>query len=95
MKKFAFSFVGRQTGAIGITYQIKDTYRAHSLGAAMYMLYTDYDLIHRLEYRQGAKKIDTEGIELVKCDISKCYPNRPTNPQTGSYLYTRSDTPIN
>lgn len=92
MKKYTFSFNGRQSGAIGITYQIRDTYKANSIGEAMYLLYTDYDLISGLQAKEGSHSIETANVKLIPCDTSKCYPHRETDPKTGSYRYTRSDT---
>jgi hypothetical protein len=45
LKTYSFSFYGRQTGAIGIFYNIKDSYEAHSFEEACSMLYVDYDHI--------------------------------------------------
>lgn len=49
MKKYTFSFTGRQTGAIGITYKISHTYQAKSQQEANSMLYTDYEIFRNLE----------------------------------------------
>ena len=43
MKKYSFSFYGRQKGAIGISYQIKQDYMANSLAEACTMLWIDYE----------------------------------------------------
>lgn len=49
MKKFKFSFIGQQTGAIGITYPITKTYKANSLKDAINMLFTDYEHVRGLK----------------------------------------------
>ncbi len=41
MKTYNIRFEGRQTGAIGSFYILRDTYKANSLGEALYMLWTD------------------------------------------------------
>lgn len=91
MKTFRFSFIGRQARAIGITYQIADTYVAENLGQALYMLNTDYDSIRSLKAYQNGKLIDSETVRetaLIACVV----PKRETDPKTGSYRYRRSDT---
>ncbi len=49
MKKYKFSFHGRQTGAIGISYQISQEYEAESIAEAVTMLYKDYELFRNLK----------------------------------------------
>lgn len=46
MKKFTFSFNGRQTGAIGIKYNITHSYEAENISEAKTMLWTDYEWIN-------------------------------------------------
>lgn len=93
MKKYTISFTGRQTGAIGITYKIRDEYRANNLGEALYKLYTDYEHISISNVLEGSKSIEFKDVELVKCDTSDCYPHRERDSKTGAYMYTRSNTP--
>jgi len=77
MKTFKFSFIGRISGAIGIFYKIRDTYKANSLGEALYMLYTDYEHIRQL-YCNNEYVSDTK---LIKCDV----PKRQRN-EKGEYI---------
>jgi len=94
MKKFTFSFIGRQAGAIGITYKISDTYEAKDIHEAMSLLYEDYDMIgHKggLKCTRHGKEIETpKNINWVKVRSNS---ERSRNPKTGSYLYSRSNTP--
>jgi hypothetical protein len=63
MKTYKITFTGRQTGAIGITYRITETYEAVSLEAFKQMLYTDYECM------PGA--IVWENDKLMKIEIFK------------------------
>lgn len=58
MKKYKFSFYGRQTGAIGIFYNISHTYEAENLSEAKTMFYTDYEGIRDLKVTENGKHID-------------------------------------
>ena len=78
MNTYNFSFIGRITGAIGITYKINDKYKAHSLVEALYMLNTDYDSIRQLKCN-GEFITDAK---LTKCDV----PKRNRDPKTGDYI---------
>jgi len=93
MKKYNFKFIGRQSGAIGITYKISDTYKTKDIHEALSLLYTDYDLIKGLQITENGKQI--EQPKNIKWVNVRPYSERERNPKTGSYLYTRSDTPIN
>lgn len=53
MKTFKFSFIGRQSRAIGITYPIVDSYRCSNIDEAMCLLYEDYEHILRLSCVSG------------------------------------------
>lgn len=59
------SFTGRQTGAIGIFYQIGEKYETDSLGEALHMLWTDYEHIKALKITCSGKDIDYSGVLLV------------------------------
>jgi len=48
MKTYLFSFHGRQSGAIGIYYDIKQDYKCESLEEAVSKLWYDYDVHHGL-----------------------------------------------
>jgi hypothetical protein len=62
MKKYTYSFTGRQTGAIGITYKITHTYEANSLEDANTILYTDYEIFHGL--RVNGKHLPFDKIKF-------------------------------
>lgn len=49
MKTFKFSFNGRQTGAIGINYQIAQEYKAATTKDAINMLFKDYEICRGLK----------------------------------------------
>jgi len=87
MKKYTFSFKGRQSGAIGIVYKIMDTYKAEDIHQALSYLYEDYSIITNLKEISG-KEIPT----TIRFQKVRSYTTRERNPKTGSYLYTRSDT---
>ncbi|MCC6447274.1 MAG: hypothetical protein IT215_01135 [Chitinophagaceae bacterium] len=108
MKKeqtFRFNFIGRQYNAIGQFNNIFDTYKAQSLGHALFMLHTDYLVAREL------KAFDTSNMrsmfdsfedtrvpdEVLKTTELKSfkYPKRETSPNTGTYRYYRSDAPDN
>ena len=101
MKKFRVKFEGRQAKAIGINYNIRDTYKAESLGHMLYMLNIDYISIRFLDVYEDKSEaykyrrpelINTkivEATEIIKFD----YPKREISPNTGTYRYTRDDAP--
>ncbi len=94
MKKYKFHFRGRQSGAIGIFYEISETYKADSLSEAKSLLYEDYEHIGQLSVKCNGKEIDRE--EFDNAPFIKVRPNRERQRAAngGSYLHTRSDTPI-
>ena len=57
MKKFTFTFTGRQAGAIGIFYKIKDTYKAQNINEALKLLYANYEHITDLKCNNGKTEI--------------------------------------
>lgn len=63
MKKYKFNFHGRQTGALGITYQISEEYNASCLEEACSMLYIDYEHFRGLHAYEGTKQIDTDVLK--------------------------------
>jgi hypothetical protein len=58
MKKYQFSFKGRQSGAIGIFYKISDTYEANNIHEALSLLYEDYEHIQGLTIKEGSKYVE-------------------------------------
>jgi hypothetical protein len=67
MNSYKFSFVGRQSGAIGITYKIMEAYRANDINEALSLLYEDYELISQLRATEGSKDIEIpEDIKWIK-----------------------------
>ena len=91
MKKYNFKFTGHQAGAIGITYPISDTYKAKDIHEAMSLLYTDYDTILGLRITENGKQI--EQPEKINWVTVRPHSERQRT-ENGSYLYTRSDSPI-
>jgi len=78
---FKFSFTGRQSGAIGITYRISDSYKASNIHEALSYLYEDYDHI------QGLKCANHEipkNIEWVKV---RSHRERKRGADNATYLY--------
>lgn len=93
MKKYRFTFTGRQSGAIGIFYKISDTYKCNNVHEALSYLWTDYEHIKGLTIYENGKKIEEpDKIEWVKV---RPYTERERSPKTGSYKYFREDAPDN
>jgi hypothetical protein len=63
MKKYTFSFIGRQTGAIGITYKITQEYKCDSLEEACTKLFIDCEHFSRLELNGKNFKIDSKYVD--------------------------------
>ena len=85
MKTFKFSFEGRQSGAIGIFYQITDSYKANDLQEALSLLYEDYEHIGRLKITCNGKSIETpEKINFVKVRSNR---ERPRQQDKATYIY--------
>lgn len=91
MKKYKFSFIGRQSGAIGINYAINDTYNAKDIHEALSLLWTDYDMVRGLSITENGKPVGqpTE----IKWVTVRPYTERERSPKTGTYRYTRNDAP--
>lgn len=87
MKKFTFSFTGRQSGAIGIFYKIRDTYEAKDIHEALSCLYEDYEHISGLQEVSGKELPDKINFTKVRS-----YTTRYRDPKSGAYQYTGSDT---
>lgn len=85
MKKFKFSFTGRQAGAIGMTYKITDTYSAKDIHEALSYLWTDYSLISQLKCNVSGKNIEIPESNQIKWVKVRSYKERERNPQTGIY----------
>jgi hypothetical protein len=97
MKKYKVSFHGRQAGAIGIFYNIRDTYKAKDVHELMSLLYEDYEHfggkveIYEIdEYGNKTKVSVPDKIEWVKV---RSHNERERSPKTGSYKYSRDDAP--
>lgn len=58
MKKYTFSFTGRQTGAIGIFYKITDVFEAENLSEAKSMLFANYEHFRGIRVQENGKAID-------------------------------------
>jgi len=83
MKKFKFSFTGRQAGAIGIFYKIVDTYEAKDIHEALSLLYEDYDHISGLICNDRKTEIPNK-INWVKVRSSR---ERKRGIDNGSYIH--------
>lgn len=102
---FRFKFKGRQARAIGQVTEFYDTYKAKSLGHALFMLYTDYDIVLKLEafdttdMRSMFDSFDFTKVSdkvLSQTELKRFnYPRRETSAKTGSYKYYRADAPTN
>ena len=68
--KFHFKFKGRQVGAIGKVHKINATFKADSLGEALWMLYRNYEHIYYQDLQATCEQdipIDViKATELVK-----------------------------
>lgn len=92
MNKYTFSFTGRQSGAIGIFYQIQDTYKAKDVHEALSFLYEDYEHQMHLVIRENGVKIAIPNkINFVEVRKNS---TRQRN-ENGEYLKTRSDSERN
>lgn len=63
MKKYTFTFTGRQVGAIGIVYKITDTYISNSVDEAISMLFSDYE--HFRGLKMNGKYVEDIGSHLI------------------------------
>lgn len=63
MNHYNFSFHGRQTGALGIRYDISETYIANNFNEAVAMLYTDYEHISLYRANKGKKAYTQEDFK--------------------------------
>lgn len=85
MKTYKFSFVGRQSGAIGIFHKINDTYKANDIHEAMSLLYTDYEHIQGLSIKENNKDIEEpKKINWIKV---RSHHDRPRSKDRATYLY--------
>lgn len=93
MKKYNFKFTGRQTGAIGINYKISDTYQCEDIHEALSLLWTDYEHVSGLLIKENGK--DIEQPKVIKWVKVRSHSERKRQSDGATYLYTRSDSPIN
>lgn len=66
MKKYTFSFIGRQDGAIGIDYKITDTYYCESMDEAKSCLYRDYEHIKQLKINGSTDLREYEEASFIE-----------------------------
>ena len=92
MIKYNISFNGRQSGAVGIFYDIKDTYKCEDLDTLKSLVYEDYEHIKLLVIKVDSKTIPTELFDKAK--FIPVRPNKERERHDGSYLYTRSDSSL-
>jgi beta-galactosidase beta subunit len=90
MKKFRFTFTGRQAGAIGIFYKITDTYKAKDIHEALSYLYEDYEHIQNLKCNNGEIDIPNK-INFIEV---KSHKTRERQNDNATYKYTRSDSQV-
>lgn len=87
MEKITIKFKGRQRGAIGIFYEIQETYSVNSVSEARSLLYEDY------EHIQVNKVVGCTKEEFDNADFITVRSNRERKRKNdGSYYYTRSDS---
>jgi hypothetical protein len=91
MKKYTFTFTGRQAGAIGIFYKIQDTYKCSSMSEAKSLLYEDYEHIRlhkiRINGKETQDRTEYNGAEFIPVRSNRERQRK----DNGSYLYFRSD----
>jgi len=92
MIKYSISFHGRQSGAIGIFYDIKDTYKCEDLDTLKSLIYEDYEHIKSLVIKVDSKIIPNTLFD--KANFIPVRSNRERERNNGSYLYTRSDASL-
>ncbi len=63
MKKYTFSFIGRQTGAIGICYKITQEYKCKSIQEACTKLFIDYEHFRELKLNGEPYKINSKHLD--------------------------------
>jgi hypothetical protein len=102
---FRFNFIGTQARAIGNPSKVYYTYKAPSLGHALFMLFSDYDIIRELntfDTTDQRSMFDSFEETRIPRDVVRNtelkkhkHPRRETSPNTGTYKYYRSDAPDN
>lgn len=98
-RKFRFCFVGVQTGELGFSRDIRETYdKGYHLGEALYRLHHDYDVKRELVVYEDTSEAygympliklndaSVKDIKPIKCDV-----RREVSPYTGTYKYYRHD----
>lgn len=75
MKKFKFSFKGRQTGAIGIFYDITETYECLNISEAKSCLYRDYEHISNLSINGSKDLREYQAAEWIEVPKRNYYEN--------------------
>lgn len=88
MTKYSVSFKGRQSGASGIIYNIRDTYICEGLNELKSLLYEDYDTLIDLKILVGSKVVDIREFERASFVPVRKNRERERNSK-GIYLYTR------
>ncbi len=68
MNRYKFIFTGRKAGALGQTLKCAATYKAESLGKAIWMLYNEYEHISYEKVTENSKAIDPEVVSFTKID---------------------------
>ncbi len=63
MRTYTFSFIGRQTGAIGIKYKIRQDYKCASIEEACTKLFIDYELLRDLKLNNKPFEINSKHLD--------------------------------
>lgn len=91
MNKYRVTFFGRQTGAIGIFYDIADTYRAKDIHECLSLLHEDYEHIRSLVIKKSGQIVEIpDKIEWVSVRSNRERERKAK----GGYIKTRSDTSV-
>lgn len=75
MKKYTFSFTGRQTGAIGIFYSISETYECENMSEAKSCLYRDYEHISQLKINGSSDLREYKAAEFIEVPKRNYFTN--------------------
>ncbi len=87
MKTYTFKFNGRQAGAIGIFYDIRDSYKCSSLSEAKSLLYEDYEHIRLIYIKENTKDISKEDFDKALFITVRSNTQRDKR-KDGSYIYS-------
>lgn len=75
MKKYTFSFIGRQTGAIGIFYKITEVYNCENISEAKSCLYRDYEHISQLKINGSSDLREYDKAKFIEVPKRNYFEN--------------------